>query len=118
MNGWELDKDILIKGNKIYSPETCAFVPAEINGIFTKTNSKRGVYPIGVSLHKEGRFQAKVLKNKKQAYIGLFDTPEEAFQAYKKAKEEYIKEVADKWKDKIDPRVYEAMYNYQVEITD
>ena len=118
MNGWELDKDILIKGNKIYSPETCAFVPAEINGIFTKTNSKRGVYPIGVSLHKEGRFQAKVLKNKKQAYIGIFDTPEEAFQAYKKAKEEYIKEVADKWKDKIDPRVYKAMYNYKVEITD
>ena len=45
-------------------------------------------------------------------------TPEEAFQAYKVAKEAWIKEVADKWKDKLDPKVYKAMYEYQVEITD
>ena len=115
---WELDKDILFKENKIYSPKTCCFVPSAINGLFTKTNINRGKYPIGVSLHMSGKFQAKILKNKTQIYLGLFETPEEAFQAYKKAKEEYIKEVADKWKDKIDPRVYEAMYNYQVEITD
>ena len=118
MDRWEIDKDILIKGNKIYSPETCAFVPAEINSVFTKTNSKRGIYPIGVSLHKEGKFQAKLLKNKKQIYLGLFNTPEEAFQTYKTAKEQYIKEMADKWKTQIDLRVYEAMYNYKVEITD
>ena len=56
--------------------------------------------------------------DKKKRHLGSFDTPEEAFQAYKVAKESHIKEIADKWKDKIEPRVYEAMYNYKVEITD
>lgn len=55
---------------------------------------------------------------KRRSYLGMFDTPEEAFYAYKIAKEVWIKEVADKWKSFIEPRVYEAMYNYKVEITD
>ena len=42
----------------------------------------------------------------------------EAFNAYKKAKENYLKELANKWKGKIDPRAYEALMNYEVEITD
>jgi len=114
---FELDKDILIKGNKIYSPNTCCFVPAEINVLFTKIN-KRGNYPVGVYLHREGKFQASMSVNNKQIYLGLFSTPEEAFQVYKIAKESYIKEIADRWKEKIDIKVYETMYNYQVEITD
>ena len=51
-------------------------------------------------------------------YFGSHDTPEEAFIAAKKGKEDYIKQKADEWKHLIDPRVYEAMYKYQVEITD
>lgn len=51
-------------------------------------------------------------------YLGTFDTINEAFNAYKEAKEKYIKEVADKWKDQLEPRVYEALYNYKVEIND
>lgn len=54
----------------------------------------------------------------KQLIYNAIKTPEEAFQVYKVAKETYIKEVADEWKDKINPKVYQAMYNYQVEITD
>ena len=50
--------------------------------------------------------------------LGYFETPKEAFQAYKVAKENYIKQVADEYKDKIPYRLYEAMYNYEVEITD
>jgi hypothetical protein len=116
--GFELDKDILIKGNKTYSPETCAFVPQEVNYLFTKRQNKRGLYPIGVSIDKKGKFRATFTRDNIQAYLGKFNTPEEAFQAYKKAKENYIKQKADEWKDLIDPRVYQAMYNYQVEITD
>jgi hypothetical protein len=114
---FELDKDILLKENKIYSPKTCCFVPSEVNVLFTK-NIRRGKYPVGVSLHREGKFQASMSVNNKQIYLGLYNTPEEAFQVYKTAKEKYIKEVADKWKDQIIDKVYEAMYNYQVEITD
>lgn len=113
-----LDKDILIKGNKIYSSETCCFVPQEINALFTKCDSVRGDYPIGVRLRKSSRYQARLSKNGRRVNLGTFDTPEEAFQAYKTAKELYIKEVADKWKDQITEQTYKAMYNYVVEITD
>ena len=116
MEGWALEKDILVKGNKIYSPDTCCFVPSEINNLFITNKYKRGDYPIGVRKKVNG-FKARIYKDK-EIHLGYFNTPEEAFQAYKVAKEEYIKEIADKWKDKIDPRVYQAMYNYKVEITD
>lgn len=116
-SSWDLDKDILFKGNKIYSPETCCFVPQEINNLLCKANSIRGKYPIGVK--KEGRrFEAKLYINNNPIHLGYFDTPEEAFQAYKTAKEAHIKEKADEWRPFIKPNVYEAMYNYQVEITD
>jgi len=120
MDGWHLDKDILIKGNKVYSPETCCFVPYEINVLFTKRQHNRGDYPIGVFYKtKNKKFSTKVTKgNTICGYLGLFDTPKEAFEAYKTAKEAYIKEVADKWKDLIDLKVYQALYAYQVEITD
>lgn len=121
--GWQLDKDILIKGNKIYSEDTCCFVPAEINRLFIKCDRSRGAargdLPIGVNYHKASRkFVAQVNRFKKVIYLGCFNTPDEAFNAYKQAKEDYIKEVAEKWKDQIDPRVYEALMKYRVEITD
>ena len=117
MQGWHLDKDILIKGNKIYSPETCCFVPEEVNNMFVTRNTVRGIYPIGVRKHFK-KFLAQIRQDNKTKFLGSFNTPKEAFQAYKTAKEFHIKEVADKWKDLIDPRVYQVMHNYQVEITD
>lgn len=117
MQGWQLDKDILAKGNKIYSPQTCCFVPQEINNLFTSCTKVRGKYPIGVT-KKRNLYEARVSKNGERISQGFFSTPEEAFQAYKIAKEDYIKEVADKWKPYITPQTHQAMYNYQVEITD
>ena len=119
VEGWALDKDILVKGNKVYSPETCCFVPQEINTLFVKKQRVRGECPIGVSFCKNNqKFRAQIHKNGKMWGIGYYKTSEEAFYAYKKAKESYIKEVAYKWKSKLDPKVYEALYNYEVEITD
>ena len=123
MQGWHLDKDILVKGNKIYSPETCCFVPREINNLFTKRQNDKGGFPIGVSYsNNKKKFASQISLGKSMKssckHLGYFDTPEEAFEVYKKAKEKRIKEVADKWKDLIDPQIYEAMYNYEVEITD
>jgi hypothetical protein len=118
MQSWHLDKDILIKGSKLYSPETCCFVPQEINLLFIKNNINRGKYPIGVTPNRINRFVSKIVKNNKTIHLGTFDTPEEAFETYKVEKEKYIKEVADRWKGLISEKVYEAMYNYKVEITD
>ena len=120
----ELDKDILVKGNKIYSPNTCVFAPHDINVLFTKSDKARGKYPIGVQYDKQtGKFRAKCnvydFENKnKKIYLGLYNTPEEAFNSYKQFKEKNIKEVADYYKNKIPTKLYQAMYNYQVEITD
>lgn len=112
-----LDKDILMKGNKIYSPQTCVFVPQRINLLFTKNNIVRGDSPIGVS-YKNKKYKAYCNVDRKKKSLGYYDTPEEAFQAYKQYKEQYIKEVADQYKNVIPQKLYEAMIKYQVEIDD
>lgn len=118
--GWQLDKDLLIKGNKIYSESTCVFIPREINQTLTKRTTSRGEYLIGVYWSKRDKaFVAMVCKNKgKQEYLGLFKTEIEAFNAYKHAKESFVKEQAEKWKGKIDNRAYKALMDYEVDITD
>ena len=113
-----LDKDILNKGNKIYSPENCVFVPQYINEIFTQHTAKRGKYPIGVRLEKGNKFRAVCSKYGKEVHLGIFNTPKEAFDKYKSEKENYVKEVADNHKNKIPTELYKAMYKWKVEITD
>ena len=119
-NPFQLDKDLLIKGNKIYSESTCVFLPQEINKVLVKSTASRGNHLIGVYYHKRGEvFKAQVSKNKgKQEKLGSFKTELEAFEAYKQAKESFIKEQANNWKSEIDPRAYEALMAYTVEITD
>ena len=118
--GWHLDKDLLVKGNKVYSEDSCVFIPKEINLVLTKNDTMRGEHLIGVHWNKKASaFVARVRKNKgKREYLGLFNTEIEAFNAYKIAKEAFVKEQANEWKDQIDPRAYEALMNYTVEITD
>ena len=119
-NPFHLDKDLLIKGNKIYSESTCVFIPAEVNTLLVKRTASRGEHLIGVCWKKANKaFVATVRKNKgKQEHLGYFNTEIEAFNTYKTAKESFVKEQANKWKDKIDPRAYEALMNYTVGITD
>lgn len=114
-----LDKDILNKGNKLYSPNNCIFVPSKVNKLFTKATSIRGEYPIGVSLNKKiNRYVASITKENKQIHLGCFNNPEDAFLCYKKEKEKYIKQIADEFKEEIPQKLYDAMYSYQVERTD
>ena len=118
--GWQLDKDLLIKGNRVYSESTCIFIPQEINKILTKNTASRGEYLIGVYWHKTHKaFVSTVSKNKgKTEWLGYFNTEIEAFNTYKEAKEAFVKEQAEKYKSQIDPRAYEALMSYTVEITD
>lgn len=118
-----LDKDILIKGNKIYSSETCMFVPQTINTLFVKCDKARGESVIGTS-PKNGKYQVQCwlinpeTGKSKQEFLGYYETQEKAFEIYKYYKERNIKQVADYYKDLIPERLYNAMYNYEVEITD
>ena len=118
-DGWQLDKDILIKGNKLYSEATCCFVPPEINTLILKADRIRGKYPIGVYEDKQaGKFKVRISVEGKQKHVGRYYCEKEAFYAYKVAKEQHIKEVANKWKGQIDVRVYEALINWTISIDD
>ena len=123
LNGkrWAVDKDILFKRNKIYSPNTCCLVPDNINCLFTKHDSDRGDYPIGVC-KKDDKFMASCKDpfSNKRKYLGLYDTHIKAFLEYKKFKENLIKKMANSEYEigNITKECYESMMRYIVEIDD
>lgn len=119
---WAIDKDIIVKGNKTYSPENCCIIPQNINCLFLKRESERGEYPIGVYYSNDG-FVARCRNPflDKAVEIGKYYTPEKAFYlGYKPYKENIIKKVAQIEYDagNITEQCYQAMMNYEVEITD
>ena len=114
---YQLDKDLLIKGNKLYSEDTCVFIPPALNSLLLKRNNDRGILPIGVS-QNGNNFRAKCSVCGGNKYLGTFSSIDLAFQAYKTFKEAYIKEQAELYKDSIDPRAYLALLNYEVSIND
>ncbi|WP_252225297.1 MULTISPECIES: hypothetical protein [unclassified Clostridium] len=114
-----LDKDILIKGNKVYCPSTCIFVPQNINKLFCKADASRGNLPIGVTYHERDHiFEVKCCGINKRTYLGRFNNSNEAFLHYKEYKESVIKEIAKSYKNKIPKKLYSALYMYKVETTD
>ena len=115
MDNWALDKDILVKGNKIYSPETCCFVPQEVNNLFNTRSNRRGALPMGV-LKCGKKYSASFTRGTISVHLGVYPTPEEAFNVYKIEKEKYIKEVANNWRGKISELCYYGMLNYIIEI--
>lgn len=113
-----LDKDIIVKNNKLYSPNTCIFVPQNINSLFVKSNKIRGNLPIGVSYNRSrNNFLVQCCTENKRIRL-YFRNVEDAFNAYKKEKEKHIKNIADIYKEKIPVKLYNALYNYKVDITD
>ena len=125
-----LDKDVLFKGNKIYSPETCCFLPNNLNVMFTKRQIDRGELPIGVT-RKDDCTQnpyrvSMSMDGKGAVHIGCFPTPEKAFVAYKEAKEKEIEKQANIYLNEkgginipqFRDIVYPALLRYKVEITD
>ena len=114
--GVELDKDVIARGNKCYSPEACSFVPKAVNNLLTDSNAIRGKYPVGVSLNTLSQSYRSALKcYGKRKHLGSYSTPEEAFLAYKVAKEAQIKAVANQYRDALKPAVYESLMNWEIE---
>lgn len=119
--GYMVDKDILYKGNKIYSPETCCLVPNRINCLILNNKSSRGNLPIGVCKEKRGfQYRAYYTGRKGHTIVGFYYDPIVAFNAYKQAKEAYIREVATDYYSRglIADNVYNALMNWTIEITD
>ena len=122
--GYNLDKDLLVKGNKVYSPEACSLIPQEINKAITKQTMFKSGLPIGVSTRDDigGKYIARLSTSsqgmKGEKYLGLFDTPELAFSAYKEVKELHIKLLANKFKDTLAENAYNALLSFEVNIND
>lgn len=125
LNGelWAVDKDILVKGNKVYSPETCCLVPKNINNLLLKSKKTRGNCPIGVTLRKsDSMYEAQCMDQLQGRHItiGIYNTKEKAFMSYKKYKENLIRKIAKEEYNNgnITEKCCEALLKYEVEITD
>lgn len=108
-----LDKDIIVKGNKIYSPQTCVFAPQCINNLFGGTHKKSDDLPIGVTRTQNGKYKPQI-----KHFPDVFNTAEEAFEIYKTLKEAEIIHLANEYVGKIPMKLYYAMLNYKLDITD
>ena len=95
--GKQLDKDLLVPGNKVYSPQTCVFVSQVVNTFLTERASDRGDYPIGVSLDKgTGKFKSQCRNpfTLKKEYLGSFLCEEGAHNTWLEKKLEHAKALA------------------------
>jgi hypothetical protein len=120
---WTIDKDIIHKGNRIYSPDNCCLVHNDINVLFTKDNQSRGDLPIGVTKNpkNDGEYVVRCSDgNNHNIFLGHFKDPKDGFIAYKNKKEEIIKRIASEEfsKGNITKRCYDAMMTYEIEISD
>ncbi|MEH7419557.1 hypothetical protein V7266_30455 [Neobacillus drentensis] len=115
-----LDKDILVKGNKVYSAETCVFVPDRLNTLIVNCNSARGSLPIGVTFNKiTKKYQTQCANGKGEVVpLGHYNSPEEAFEVYKQFKENVIKQVVSEYQNKIPNKLYHSLYSWKIEIDD
>lgn len=111
---FEIDKDLL-STTKIYSEDTCCFVPKEINSFFAKNKKNRGEYLVGVGWHTPSkRFRARC----GGVELGKFETEMEAYLTYKQCKEALAKQLALKYNARLDPRVIDVLNNFTINIYD
>ena len=120
---FHLDKDILSGDCKVYAEDTCVLVPQEVNSLFVKHNNKKvkSNLPTGVRYnpkHTSRPFTAMYSGHGGEKHMSYHDNEWSAFLAYKQAKENRAKELAEKWRGQIDNRVYEKLINYKVLLTD
>ena len=113
-DGWHLDKDLIVSGNKVYSENNCVFLPEIVNLAIVKPKKSRDL-PTGVSkAYKSRKFAARIGQYGSIKYLGAFYEIEDAYNTYKDAKKVYITELADKYKHLLDERAYDALINYKV----
>lgn len=112
---YQLDKDLLFPNNKVYSPQTCCFVPSELNSLLLDSAAARNDNPQGVSFNKPmNKYFASIKINNMKTHLGYFYRSQDAYQVYKAAKEAHVKEKALEWKDRIADNVFQALMNWQL----
>ena len=118
---WEtrqLDKDILVKGNKHYSPQTCLLLPQSINKLLNDSKASKGLYPTGVHYEKQKqKYRANITIDGKAKHLGLFTTANEAEISYLIAKSDYIAESAQPYRH-TEPKLYQALIGHACDFFD
>lgn len=100
--GNQLDKDILVIGNKEYGKAACAFVSHDVNKLLGDSAAKRGKYPLGVGFHAQsGKYISQCGAYGKLKYLGLFEVLDDAEQAYLEYKSYLIEKVAKTQKEEV-----------------
>lgn len=113
--GFDIDKDLLEKGNREYHPDKCVFIPRAINNLLKEKKKKKSGLPYGVAATESGKFAAYIGRGGRIRYLGSYDEIADAKKSYNREKEKAIKEEANKYRDQIDPRAYKALMNYRLE---
>lgn len=115
VQGFSLDKDLLVPGNKVYGPDTCCFVPVAVNNLLIYKQTTYSKYPPGVSYKRDSeKFQAALKVDGKSKYLGVFDTPQQASIAYQVAKLKEVRRKAEQFKDVVDVKVYTALLELEL----
>lgn len=107
---YELDKDILFMGNKVYSNKTYALVPSDINS-FAKGYTKKSGLPLGIS-HRNKSYSVRMYKAGESKWIGSYDNLGDAVRAHARARSCYARQLAEHWKNKVSYPVYRALCNW------
>ena len=111
--GKELDKDLLMPGNKIYEPSACMFVSSQINSLLTDSAASRGGHPQGVCFNKEkGKCQSYCRANGKANHLGYFNTALEAEYTYLVFKSDLINRTASDGEAENNPKLKSALINH------
>lgn len=111
--GFALDKDLIILGNKTYNKDACSFVPTLINSLLTDSAAARGELPLGVKRNFSG-YQARLSMYGERKCLGTFPTIEAAYLAYKEAKQDYVYKLANEYKDVLHPDVYKTLITWKL----
>ena len=110
---YHIDKDILSKNKKVYSKETCLFIPPKINTFLNQNKKKEGGLPTGVKYrHQDQRYEARISIDGELIYLGSCMTIELARDIYVKARNERARKLASIYKGKVDDRVITFLENY------
>jgi hypothetical protein len=115
--GFDLDKDIILRGNKEYSAHACDIIPFEVNKVIRGMAKKSTDLPTGVrkDVRRTKMYSASCRSVEGiSKYLGCFCTKEEAFAAYKLYKEDIIKVVAEKNKSLLKPETYNSLMNWEI----
>lgn len=116
-DNFQLDKDIIVRGNRVYGPETSCLIHRELNALCSSPKRTNNSLPPGVRAENK-KYRARLYYDGEDRSLGLYSTPEDAFLAYKEAKEARVKYLAKLYKDEMNPRVYDALMSYELSVND